>query len=153
MSDGVMYEPGKIDADEITVDGDDLETVDMIQAGLHPTAQQVATNEKGITSNQQQISANTEQIQANMSDIQQNTDRFPLSANTTLGQTPPSTSTSVAPSFRHRPWHNSNSSRTGRGEIKGCIIEVKGFADSTGSPAMNEQPSEDRADAVVSYLI
>ena len=70
MSDGVMHGPGKIVADEITVDGDDLETVDRIQAGLHPTAQQVATNEKGITSNQQQISANTQQIQANISDIQ-----------------------------------------------------------------------------------
>jgi hypothetical protein len=35
-----MHEPGKIVTDEITVDGDDLETAEMIHAGLHPSAEQ-----------------------------------------------------------------------------------------------------------------
>jgi len=36
--------------------------------------------------------------------------------------------------------------------LKGYIVEVTGFADSTGSAAMNTKLSEDRAKAVVTYL-
>src|SRR5215471_5962657 len=42
--DGVSEDQGRVVAKTITVDGDDLETAEMIQAGLHPTAQQVAAN-------------------------------------------------------------------------------------------------------------
>ena len=38
-------------------------------------------------------------------------------------------------------------------KLNGYIIEVKGFADSTGTAAMNQKLSEDRAQAVVAYLI
>ena len=38
-------------------------------------------------------------------------------------------------------------------KLSGYIIEVTGFADSTGKAAMNQQLSEDRAKAVVAYLI
>jgi OmpA-OmpF porin, OOP family len=151
--DGVMHEPGKIVADEITVNSDDLETAEMIQAGLHPTAQQVVANQKGIARNQQQISANTEQIQANMSDIQQNTDRF-----SQLGEYDVRAGTSInfdVGSSELSPQAMAQLKQIAQSAagIKGYIIEVKGFADSTGSPVMNEQLSEDRADAVVSYLI
>ena len=37
--------------------------------------------------------------------------------------------------------------------LTGYIIEVAGYADSTGSAAMNTKLSEDRAKAVVTYLI
>jgi outer membrane protein OmpA-like peptidoglycan-associated protein len=37
--------------------------------------------------------------------------------------------------------------------LKGYIVEVMGYADATGSAAMNERLSEDRAKAVISYLI
>ena len=37
--------------------------------------------------------------------------------------------------------------------LNGYIVEVKGFADSTGRAAMNEKLSEDRAKAVVGYLM
>ena len=36
---------------------------------------------------------------------------------------------------------------------KGYIVEVKGFADSSGNAAMNEQLSMDRAQAVVAFLL
>ena len=151
--DGIEHEPGKIVADEITVDGDDLETAEMIQAGLHPTAEQVASNEKGIASHDQQISANTQQIQANMSDIQQNTDRF-----SSLGEYDVRADTSVnfdVGSSELSPEAMAQLKQLAQSAagIRGYIIEVKGFADSTGNPVMNEQLSEDRADAVVSYLI
>jgi OmpA-OmpF porin, OOP family len=37
--------------------------------------------------------------------------------------------------------------------LKGIIIEVKGYTDASGSAAMNQKLSEDRAEAVVAYLI
>jgi OOP family OmpA-OmpF porin len=37
--------------------------------------------------------------------------------------------------------------------LTGYIIEVMGYTDSTGSAAMNTQLSEDRAQAVINYLV
>jgi OOP family OmpA-OmpF porin len=37
--------------------------------------------------------------------------------------------------------------------LKGYIIEVKGYTDASGSAAMNQKLSENRAEAVVAYLI
>jgi outer membrane protein OmpA-like peptidoglycan-associated protein len=37
--------------------------------------------------------------------------------------------------------------------LKGYIIEVTGYADSTGNAAMNTKLSEDRAQAVITYLV
>src|SRR5262245_7237176 len=39
---GTSDDQGRVVAKTITVDGDDLETAEMVQAGLHPTAEQVA---------------------------------------------------------------------------------------------------------------
>src|ERR1700758_5005800 len=81
---------GQFVAKTITVDGDDLETSEMIQSGLHPTAEQVAANvqsisanrqniaanQQNISANQQNIAANKQQINENMKDIEENTQRF-----------------------------------------------------------------------------
>jgi OmpA-OmpF porin, OOP family len=95
--DGSSDSLGQFRAQTITVDGDDLEASEMIQAGLHPTAEQVATNvvgiennKKGIATNQQNIATNqqniaankeaiathAQQIEKNIKNIQENTDRF-----------------------------------------------------------------------------
>jgi endonuclease YncB( thermonuclease family) len=47
--DGVADEKGRVVAKTITVDGDDLETAEMIQSGLHPTAQQVEEGRTVLT--------------------------------------------------------------------------------------------------------
>src|SRR5947199_1738041 len=74
--DGVSDEQGRVIAKTITVDGDDLETAEMIQSGLHPTAQQVAANvmtldrhQQGISANQQDIAANQQGIAANKAQL------------------------------------------------------------------------------------
>lgn len=95
--DGTYDYASRVVAKTITVDGDDLETAEMIQAGLHPTAEQVAANtqaiaanqqdiaahkvqlaahEESIATNQQNIAANREQIEKNIRDIEENTKRF-----------------------------------------------------------------------------
>src|ERR1700746_3403993 len=87
---GVTGENGAVIAKTITVDGDDLETAEMIQSGLHPTAAQVeanlqtlgahrgriADNKQDIAANKEEIATHEGKIQQNMKDIQENTDRF-----------------------------------------------------------------------------
>src|SRR5207244_210093 len=95
--DGTSDEQGRVIAKTITVDGDDLETAEMVQSGLHPTAEQVAANvqrleshsgqleshqvelaaqKENIGTNQQSIAANKQQIEGNIKNIEENTKRF-----------------------------------------------------------------------------
>src|SRR5437763_8524816 len=53
--DGVPDDQGRVVAKTITVDGDDLETAQMIESGLHPTAQQVAANVQTLETHEQGI--------------------------------------------------------------------------------------------------
>src|SRR5579864_2887024 len=46
--DGASDDQGRVVAKTITVDGDDLETAEMVQSGLHPTAEQVAANVQAL---------------------------------------------------------------------------------------------------------
>ena len=123
--DGVSDAQGRIAAKTITVDGDDLETAEMIQAGLQPTAQQV----------------------------QENTERFSklgehdVRAEATVSFAVGSSQVSAADQERLKKL-----AQTAIG-LNGYLIEVKGFADSSGNAIMNEKLSEDRAEAVVGYLV
>jgi hypothetical protein len=56
--DGTSDGQDRVVAKTITVDGDDLESAEMIQAGLHPTAEQVAANVRAIDVNREDIAAN-----------------------------------------------------------------------------------------------
>src|SRR5215470_17711266 len=60
---GTVDEQGRVTAKRIITDGDDLETAEMIQAGLHPTADQVATNVNNIAANKKQLGAQGQDIQ------------------------------------------------------------------------------------------
>jgi len=172
--DGTSDDQGRFVAKTITVDGDDLETAEMIQSGLHPTAQQVAANvqaleahqgqlaahdvqlaaqKENIETNQQNIAANKQQIEANIKDIEENTQRFTaLSEYDVRGQATVnfevgSTKISVKDQIELKELANTATN------LKGYIIEVTGYADSTGDAAMNTKLSEDRAKAVVTYLM
>jgi OOP family OmpA-OmpF porin len=59
---GTSDEHGRIVAKTITTDGDDLETAEMIEAGLHPTAQQVAANVQRLEAHSAQLDAHSQQI-------------------------------------------------------------------------------------------
>lgn len=172
--DGTSDEQGRVVAKTITVDGDDLETAEMIQSGLHPTAQQVAANvqtlaahqeqlgahseqlathKEDINANQQNISANQQQIQANMGDIEENTNRFTtLSEYDLKGEATvkfDSGSTKISAQDQEEL---KNLAQTATG-LTGYIVEVTGYADSSGNAAMNTKLSENRAKAVITFLM
>src|SRR5215468_12037072 len=76
---GTTDDQGRVVAKTITVDGDDLEASQMIQAGLQPTAEQVAanvqaieTNRQGIAANKMELASHKENIETNQQNIQAN---------------------------------------------------------------------------------
>jgi outer membrane protein OmpA-like peptidoglycan-associated protein len=172
--DGVADNEGRVVAKTITVDGDDLETAEMIQSGLHPTAEQVAANmqairsnrqnidvnqqniaanQQDIAANQQNISANQQQIQENIKDIEEHTTRFTALAEYDVKSQAivkfDVGSTKVSAQDQEEL---KNLAQTAKG-LTGYIVEVMGYADSTGSAAMNTRLSERRAKAVITFLM
>ena len=164
----------RVTANSITFDADDLQLAETIQAGLTPTRHAVQTNQQNIASNKQNIqsnqqdiaanevktaankeaiSANREDIEANQQEIEAANKRFSelseydtkgdISVNFAVGKSVISASDKAALSALAR---NAVS-------LTGYIIQVKGFADSSGNAAMNQQLSMDRAQAVIAYLI
>jgi outer membrane protein OmpA-like peptidoglycan-associated protein len=179
--DGVSDEQGRVVAKTITVDGDDLETAEMIQSGLHPTAEQVAANMQSIEANQQNIGANQQniaankaqlaahkdnietnqqniaahqqKIAANIKDIEENTNRFTaLSEYEVKGEATVKFNVGSSKISSEDQEEVKKLAQTAA-SLKGYIIEVTGYADSTGGAAMNTKLSEDRAKAVVTCLI
>jgi OmpA-OmpF porin, OOP family len=172
--DGTSDDQNRIVAKTITFDSNDLETAEMIQAGLHPTAEQVAANQKAIGANQQDIAANKDaiagqsaelasqkqdistnkqQIDQNIKDIQDANDRFnqltdyDVKGDLTVNFQSGSAKLSSDDQAKLKQLGQSATSLTG------YIVEVKGYADSTGNAAMNTRLSQDRAQAVIDYLI
>jgi OmpA-OmpF porin, OOP family len=172
--DGVSDDQGRVIAKTITVDGDDLETAEMVQAGLHPTEEQVAANvqrleahgqdiaankvqlaahKEKIETNQQNIAANKQQIDENIKDIEKNTQRFTALADFDVkGQATVKFNVGSTKISSEDEEQLKQLAQTAEG-LKGYIVEVMGYADSTGNAEMNTKLSEDRAKAVITCLV
>lgn len=157
----------RVVAKTISFDKDDLRLAETIQAGLAPTQEQQATNtaniaenkagveanKAGVAANQQQGAANAAGVAANQQDIQATTQRFSelseydTKAKATVyfasGSTKISESDQAALALLAQ----------GAVGLTGYLIQVKGYADSSGNAAMNQELSMDRAQAVVAYLL
>jgi OmpA-OmpF porin, OOP family len=167
---GTSDAQGRVVAKTITTDGDDLETAEMVQAGLHPTAQQVEANVQAISTNQQNIAAHEAQLKAlaanqqdvaaqreqlakSISAIEETTNRFSalseydVKGATTLKFNTGSSEISAADQDLLKQLAATATT------LPGYIIEVTGYADATGSAAMNTKLSEDRAKAVIVFLM
>jgi outer membrane protein OmpA-like peptidoglycan-associated protein len=169
--DGTSQDATHVLAKSITFDKDDLQTAEMIQAGLNPTEHKVAANQQNIATNQQNIAQNQQNIEANKQTTaanQQNiaanktaidanavetSKRFSeLSEYDTKDQldvrfASGSTTISAADNEALKKLaHNAVN-------LTGYIIQVKGFADSSGNAAMNQKLSMERAQNVIAFLL
>jgi len=172
--DGATDDQGRIVAKTITVDGDDLETAQMIESGLQPTAEQVAANvqtldahrgqlaghdlqlashTENIESNKQSTVANKQKIEQNMKDIEENTQRFmALSEYDVKGEATVKFAVGSSKISAKDQEEIKALAQTAKG-LTGYIVEVMGYADTTGAAAMNTKLSEERAKGVVTYLV
>jgi outer membrane protein OmpA-like peptidoglycan-associated protein len=172
-AEGVGDEQNRVVAKSITFDADDLETAEAIQAGLTPTRHAVEANQQDIAANKkateanadaiaankvqtaankQAIANNQEQIEANQQQIEATTKRFSelteydtkgdLNIDFAVGKSIISADGKAALSKLAHDAIN----------MTGYIIQVKGFADSSGTATMDQKLSMDRAQAVIAYL-
>jgi len=172
--DGVGDAQSRVVAKSINFSSDDLEMAEAIQAGLTPTKHKVATNAQNIAANKQatetnaqgiaanqvqtaankeQIANNQEQIEANDQQIQATTKRFSeLSEYDTKGDAVVNFAVGSAVISASDKATLKQLAQTAVG-LTGYIIQVKGFADTSGNAAMNQKLSMDRAQEVIAYLL
>jgi OmpA-OmpF porin, OOP family len=158
----------QVTAETITFDRDDLSLAKVIQAGLNPTAQQQAQNMQTYETNRQateaELAAHRQEIEASKQRIAANEQGIQEVAQATQKRFAELTDWVVkGQATVHFEIGDSTISAEHQKEIaalaqdalkyKGYVIEVKGFADSTGRAADNQQLSKDRAQAVVAYLL
>jgi len=168
---GVGDDHERVVAKAITFDSDDLALAEVIQAGLNPVAQQQAKNIQNIEATQQRAAANEAAIAAHQREIDSTKQR--ISANEQGIQ-------EVAESTQKRfsdlaTWYIKGEATVNFGvgdsalsqeaqkaitdfaqqarTYMGWVIEVRGYADSTGRLEDNQQLSKERAQAVVAYLL
>jgi OOP family OmpA-OmpF porin len=169
---------GTGDASRVTVqniyfDKDDLTLAKVIQAGLNPTAQQVASHtesiaagKKALQANQAAIAASQQEIEANKQRIaanQQNLDEVAASTKkrfTELGQYSVKDQTTVyfetgqyALSDEYKQALAALAKEALENGNKAYVIQVSAFADSSGAAAANQVLSKERAQAVTAYLL
>ena len=168
---GTSQDATHILAKSITFDSNDLQTAQMIQAGLTPTEQKVAGNQQNIAANKQEIAANAQNIDSNKQAIganQQNiaankqgidanavetSNRFAeLSEYDTKAQLDlhfASGSTKISAQDQEALQKLAHDAVN----LTGYMVQVKGYADANGDAAMNQKLSMDRAQNVIAYLL
>jgi outer membrane protein OmpA-like peptidoglycan-associated protein len=157
---GTNDKDGQLVAEKISFKGDDLQQAQSIQAGLHETKMQGQQNAEelekqnaelkaqnaALQQHQEQISANKAAVDAAVARFGQLDEYYIFDEVTVYFANGKVT---VDPKY--------NSQLTALAEkakgINGYMVEVKGYASSVGSASVNQQLSEDRANAVTNILL
>lgn len=147
---GKQNPEGHFEATQVDFTKDSLQTASMIQAGLKPTQGQVEANQQNISENRENIEGNKQQIAKNQQD---SNDRFSSLADYDVKN-------QMKVYFKVGSSDLSDQDKAALTQLaaqalklQGYLIEVKGFADSTGNAAMNQSLSKSRAEAVINHLL
>jgi OmpA-OmpF porin, OOP family len=157
---GPYNEQNQLVATSVSFKGNDLERAQSIQAGLHETQAQAQKNtaelEKQNTAlkaqndalqqQQTQIAANKAAIDAAVARFGQLDDYYILDEVTVYFG---NGKVQVDPQYKPQLLALAEKAKA----INGYMIEVKGYASSVGSVALNQQLSEDRANEVTNFLV
>jgi len=164
---GTYNDQNQLVAKSVSFKGNDLEDAEKIEAGMHETKVQVqqtqeelerqnaalkAQNEAlqqqqaQLTEQQAKIAANKAAIDAAVARFGQLDDYYIFDELTVYFA---NGKVKVDPKYNPQLLALADKAKT----INGYMIEVKGFASSVGSVALNQQLSEDRADAVTNILV
>jgi OmpA-OmpF porin, OOP family len=163
---GYVNDHNQLVAGTITFHGSDLQTAEDIQAGLAPTDQAVAQNQKQIQAQEQQIQQQQQEIQAqqaasaahaaeiaaNNAAIAAANKRFgELGDYNILGEvTVLFGNDQVTIEDQYKPQLLALAQQA-KG-ITAYIIQVKGYASKVGSAALNQRLSTERAENVTNFL-
>ena len=171
---GVGDDQSRVVANKVKFSGKNLSEAQAIEAGLTPTEEEVKTNSADIKTNTADISANKEAIAVNQQQTAQQGQE--LQAHQQQIQTNQQEIVAVNQRFNDLTEYEVKDSATvyfksgsktisrqdeatlmqlaqNSANLKGYLIEVKGFCDSRGSAAINQQLSMERAQEVVAFLL
>jgi OmpA-OmpF porin, OOP family len=150
---GVYNEEKQLVAKKVRFKGNDLEHAQMIQAGLSETSETAQQNKQELGKQQEALTEQEKKVAANQAAIAEATARFGqlndyyiLDEVTVLfgnGQV------KVDPKYNPQLVTLAEKAKT----INGYMIQVKGYASASGSAALNQKLSEDRANNVVNILL
>jgi OmpA-OmpF porin, OOP family len=164
----------RVVAKTIEFNKSDLQLAEIIQAGLTPTEQQqainkaniaknsagVEANKQGVAANQQQGAANAAGVAANQEDIQANQQEIEAQNKRFSELSEYETKAKATVYFASGSTKISDSDQAaltllaqGATSLTGYIIQVKGYADSSGDAKMNQELSMERANTVIAYLL
>jgi outer membrane protein OmpA-like peptidoglycan-associated protein len=163
---GTFNAQNQLIANSVKFKGSDLKTAQDIQAGLQPTEQAVQANAKQIKESEAQIQAQQQQLQEQ--EQQQEADETKIAANKAaivaankrfgeladyniLGEVTVyfgNGKVAIDPQFKPQLTKLSEQAKG----ITAYVLQVKGYASSVGSAALNQRLSAERAQNVTSYL-
>ena len=150
---GAYNNQNQLVASTVSFKGNDLEQAQAIEAGMHETKVQAQKNKEelekqnaALQEHQQQIAANKVAIDAAVARFGQLDDYYIFDELTVYFD---NGKVKVDPKYNPQLLALAEKAKT----INGYMIEVKGFASSSGSVALNQELSEDRADEVTNILI
>jgi len=150
---GVADSNSQLNARKITFNSDDLETAQQISAGQYALQEQQQQTQKQVTATQQEVAATKKVVAENkegiemlnkrMSDLDEYETKDTAMVNFASG------STSLSPESKQNLGQFVQKNKG----TENYLVEVAGFADTTGSEARNQELSKQRAEAVVAYLV
>jgi OmpA-OmpF porin, OOP family len=164
---GTYNDKNELVAKTVRFKGNDLQQAQAIEAGMHETKVQVQQNEEELakqkaaleqqqahlqqqqaqlTEHQAKIAANKTAIDAAVARFGQLDDYYIFDELTVYFD---NGKVKVDPKYNSQLLALTSKAKT----IEGYMIEVKGYASSTGSAALNQKLSEDRANGVTNIII
>jgi outer membrane protein OmpA-like peptidoglycan-associated protein len=143
---------GQIVAERIEFSKDSLRRANQVHAAMTAHKAQTEANTKDIEENQKGISANAEKIGTNTADIRAAEKRFDdLSEFDVKKQFAVNFPTGKSDVPQEAQQQLAELAKEAQG-MKGYLIEVEGYASTSGGAARNQQLSEDRAENIIDYL-
>jgi len=148
---------GTLTAQEISFSKDDLQRASAMQAALTPTEEKVATNAENINANKEAITTNAQNIDANKTQIESNQREVTRRFESLDDYDVKNQATIYFKTGESKLGPDDKAALSqlvaAASKLDGYMIEVQGFADSTGNAAANQTLSRDRATSVVDYLM
>jgi OmpA-OmpF porin, OOP family len=143
---------GQIVAERIEFSKDSLRRANQVHAALTATKGQVEENQKGISSNAEKIGTNAADISQHSNQIGAVEKRFDdLTEFDVKKQFSVNFPTGKSDIPQEAQQQLAELTKEAQG-MKGYLIEVQGFASTSGGASRNQQLSEDRAENIVDYL-
>jgi len=149
---GTHNDKNQLVATKVKFSKSSLQTADAIQAGLTPTKQAVAANKENIETNQQAIQENAQEIGVNQKEIEDTNKRFNDLSDYEVKDKADVLFSPGSDTLSAQDKAVLSELATVAKPLTGYIVQVKGYADSTGNPTINQQLSLDRSEAVIAYL-